>query len=159
MALHQLSPTPVYGVASVTRFELKEPYYIDVNYRATPTHNRFTSNFLGIFWASYKNAPEDKSIYFRGTDSPTARPAGSNSLPNSTAATPPSSPFRYTKPFFYGRIGDLVLIYIFQPNPHRRRHQPRLGFPTSHPSSPAQTRSTPSTSASSTSPGSAEPTS
>jgi hypothetical protein len=78
MALRQLSPTaveltqgptPVFGVASTTRFELKEPYYLDIAYRATPTHTHFTNNFLGIFWASYMNAPEDKSIYFRGPQS------------------------------------------------------------------------------------------
>ncbi|MFN9892832.1 MAG: DUF1080 domain-containing protein [Acidobacteriota bacterium] len=78
MALRQLSPTaveltqgptPVFGVASTTRFELKEPYYLDIAYRATPTHTHFTNHFLGIFWASYRNAPEDKSIYFRGPQS------------------------------------------------------------------------------------------
>lgn len=158
MALHQLSstvaelhqaPTPVYGVASVTRFELKEPYYIDVNYRATPTHNRFTGDFLGIFWASYINAPEDKSIYFRGTDSPSAPPRwlqfstqlhgrDASVLPLAATAPLPSaddpaslyrnpSPLRYTEPFFYGRIGDMVLVYIFQPNPHLRFAQSPTG--------------------------------
>jgi hypothetical protein len=153
MALRQLSPTaveltqgptPVFGVASTTRFELKEPYYLDIAYRATPTHTHFTNNFLGIFWASYMNAPEDKSIYFRGPQSRWQQLAtqlhgrDATVLAADAPAPPPAaddpaslfrnlSPLRYAEPFFYGRIGDMVLIYIFRPNPHLRFAQSPSG--------------------------------
>jgi hypothetical protein len=38
------------------------------------------------------------------------------------------SPRRYSEPFYYGRVGDMVLIYIFRPNPHLRfAHSPSGG--------------------------------
>ena len=153
MALRQLSataaeltqaPTPVFGVVSTTHFELKEPYYLDIAYRAKPTHTNFTGNFLGIFWASYMNAPEDKSIYFRGPQSRWQQLAtqlhgrDASVLPVDAPAPPPAaedpaslyrnvSPLRYAEPFFYGRIGDMVLIYIFRPNPYLRFAQSPSG--------------------------------
>ncbi|MCA2966886.1 MAG: DUF1080 domain-containing protein [Acidobacteriaceae bacterium] len=153
MALRQLSPTaaeltqgptPVFGVASTTRFELKEPYYLDIAYRATPTHTNFTNNFLGIFWASYMNAPEDKSIYFRGPQGQWRQFAtqlhGRDATILAADAPPPPaatedpaslfrnlSPLRYAESFFYGRLGDMVLIYIFRPNPYLRFAQSPSG--------------------------------
>ncbi len=58
------SATPVYAVESRTVFELREPYYLDMSYRAVPRKRAFTGGFLGVFWASYMNGPHDKSIYF-----------------------------------------------------------------------------------------------
>ena len=35
---------------------------------------------------------------------------------------------RYSQPFFYGRFRDMVLIYVFRPNPHiRLTHSPSGG--------------------------------
>ncbi|HET8549007.1 MAG TPA: hypothetical protein VFL57_13415 [Bryobacteraceae bacterium] len=61
--LRQL-PTPVYRVESRTVFELREPYYLDMSYRAIPRRGDYAGGFLGIFWASYINGPHDKGIYF-----------------------------------------------------------------------------------------------
>jgi hypothetical protein len=142
--------TPVYGVESTTTFELKEPYYIDVSYRGTP-RKELQGGYLGIFWASYINAPLDKSIYFleagstldkpqwvqfvsqaHGRDA-TVRPATDNSYLGGVADDPGTlfrnfSPIRYGEPFYYGRVGDMVLIYIFRANPHLRfAHSPNGG--------------------------------
>lgn len=159
MEFRKLSPTraaliqaatPVYGVESRTEFELKEPYYVDVTYRATPRKGGFEGGFLGIFWASYINGPLDKSMYMLGRDSTlekpqwvqfmtqahgrdsTVRPAG-DARELAMGDDPSSlfrnmSPLRYSEPFFYGRFRDMVLIYIFRPNPYLRfAHSPSGG--------------------------------
>jgi hypothetical protein len=160
MEFRRLSPTkaelrqaatPVYGVESRTMFELHEPYYLDMSYRAIPRRGDFAGGFLGIFWASYINGPQDKSIYFlqggstldkpqwvqfatqtHGRDS-TVLPAGEVRAQSATADDPPAlfqtfSALRYGEPFYYGRFGDMVLIYIFRPSPYLRfAHSPSGG--------------------------------
>jgi hypothetical protein len=147
------APTPVYAVESRTVFELKEPYYVDVTYRAIPRKDTFEGGFLGIFWASYINAPLDKSIYFLGREAAgrqpqwiqfstqvhgrdsTVLPAGE--VKEVTAGDEPTtlfrniSPLRYSRPFFYGRFRDMVLIYMFRPDPNLRfAHSPSGGGPS-----------------------------
>ncbi|MBI2498195.1 MAG: hypothetical protein HYV75_09905 [Opitutae bacterium] len=145
--------TPLYGVESRTVFALKEPHYIDIDYTATPAHGGFAGGFLGVFWASYINAPLDKSMYFlrpdknpgerlwtqfatqvHGRDS-AVLPAGDES--NFALGDDPKSlfrhlsPLRYAEPFFYGRFRDMVLIYVFKPNPYLRfAHSPTGGART-----------------------------
>ena len=62
--LHQ-PPTPTFHLESWTRFVLTPPHYVDMTFRCRPTQHSFTHGYIGLFWASYINAPEDKSIYFR----------------------------------------------------------------------------------------------
>lgn len=130
-----LPETPHFGVESWTAFEAKEGKYVDVTFRAIP-HKPLEGNFLGVFLASYMVSPENKSIYFLAPDSTLDSPKwlqfctqqhdrdssvpragedagivfdeGKSSLWNNV------SPLRYSEPFYYGRTGDLVLIYIFQ---------------------------------------------
>ena len=40
-----------------------------MKYTATPRKDSFEGGFLGIFWASYIDGPQDKSIYFLDGDS------------------------------------------------------------------------------------------
>lgn len=63
--LHQ-PPTPTFHLESWTRFKLVAPHYIDMSYRCVATQHTFHRGFIGLFWASYINAPADKSMYFRG---------------------------------------------------------------------------------------------
>src|SRR5262249_23843179 len=51
---------------SWTTFKLSAPHYLDLTFRCKPTQHVFTHKYIGLFWASYINAPEDKSMYFRG---------------------------------------------------------------------------------------------
>lgn len=142
--------TPFYRVASRTRFELREPYYVDVAYRCTPTENVFQGEYMGVFWASYINAPINKGLYFlrggsmldepqwvqyvtqeHGRDS-TVLPEGDEtdlSYPEGGGLLFGSlSPLRYSVPFYYGRFRNMVLIYIFKPNPYLRfSHSPSGG--------------------------------
>ncbi len=63
--LHQ-EPTPTFKLESWTTFKLVAPHYLDMTFRCKPTQHVFTHKYIGLFWASYINAPEDKSMYFRG---------------------------------------------------------------------------------------------
>ena len=150
--LHQ-PPTPRYGVESWTRFELRDPYYVDMTFRCIPRKADLEGGVLGVFWASYINAPLDKSVYFlvggstldkpvwtqyctqeHGRDSTVCHESdelvvpfagGKGTLFNSI------SPLRYSAPFFYGRFRDKVLIYIFRPGPCIRfSHSPSGGGAT-----------------------------
>jgi len=141
--------TPAYGVESRMRFTFREPHYVDAEFTCTP-HKELRGGFLGCFFASYINAPEDKSMYFLAAgstlDSPRwvqfctqqhdrdstvmwekdAMPVefepGGSTLYNCI------SPLRYSEPFFYGRWRDTVLIYIFERGaPIRFAHSPSGG--------------------------------
>jgi hypothetical protein len=151
--LHQ-PPTPYYGVESWTRFEIREPYYVDMTFRCVPTKAAFEGGFMGIFWASYINAPLDKSVYFLEAGSTLDAPRWAQYCTqvhgrDSTVchASAPAvdvgasrddgslftsiSPLRYSEPFFYGRFRDMALIYIFEPDPRIRfSHSPSGGGPT-----------------------------
>ena len=147
--LHQ-PPTPNYGVESWTRFEVKEPYYIDTHYRCVPTKDVFEGGFIGVFWASYINAPDNKGIYFltegaslddphwvqfctqvHGAESSVLHEADQAAVafeaPGNLLYGRPAH-LRYSVPFFYGRFRDRVLIYIFRPGPIIRfAHSPSGG--------------------------------
>ena len=150
--LHQ-PPTPAYGVESWTRFEVKEPNYVDFSCRLVPRKEAFEGGFIGVFWASYINQPEDKSIYFlapgatfdkprwlqlctqqHDRDSTVLQendPATVAFEEDSTSLFNSFSPLRFSEPFFYGRVRDMVLIYIFEPNPGLRiAHSPSGGGST-----------------------------
>lgn len=61
--LHQPA-TPTFHLESWTTFELKAPHYVDMSFRCVPTQHAFAHGYIGLFWASYINAPDDKSMYF-----------------------------------------------------------------------------------------------
>lgn len=128
--------TPFYGIESNMRFELREPYYVDYTYRCVPHKADLAGGFFGVFWASYIDAPLDKSFHFLGAGSTLEAPVWEefhtqehdrdstliheqDNLdlafePGSSALWRSISPLRYGVPFFYGRYRNMVLIYIFQ---------------------------------------------
>ncbi len=130
--LHQ-PPTPTFKVESWTRFKLIAPHYIDFDFRFKPTAAGFRHGYIGLFWASYINAPDDKSMYFRG-DPPRAgwqqfcTPAHNNQSTvvhkgnkfelKFTAGTGDAlfknlSVLKYDEPFFYGLFRKHVFIVMF----------------------------------------------
>jgi len=150
--LHQAA-TPVYGVESWTRFALHAPYYIDMTFRCIPRKPDLAGGVLGVFWASYINTPLDKSIYFlaagssldkpvwtqyctqeHGRDSTVRHESDNLEVPfagGEGTLFSNISPLRYSIPFFYGRVGANVLVYVFKPGPCIRfSHSPSGGGPT-----------------------------
>lgn len=133
--LHQ-PPTPRTGVESWTRFTLRPPAAIDIECTFQPRRAAFPHGYLGLFWASYINDPENNSIYFRGTDesrwdrwlqlstplhaheSTVVSVDDTPTLPMAAGGRPmlytSFSTLRYTKPLFYGLFGTMVFALMFQ---------------------------------------------
>ena len=144
--LHQ-PPTPTFHLESWTRFKLVAPHYIDMAFRCKPHQHAFTNGYIGLFWASYIDAPENKSIYFRDdkgwiqlctqmhndestvlhvndkTDlkfAPNTRPTLFKSL----------SPLRFSDPLYYGLLGSHQYILMFDRTEGIRfSHSPSGGGP------------------------------
>ncbi len=128
--------TPYWGVESTTRFTVAPEGHIDLDFTCTPKRDHFVGGFLGVFWASYINAPEDKSIYFLQAGSTLDAPkwvqyctqrhglhstvrAADDQLPmegpeSTTNLFMSTSPLRYAMPFYYGRFHDQVLIFMYE---------------------------------------------
>lgn len=127
--LHQ-APTPTFFLESWTRFKLVAPHYIDITYRCKPHQHVFKNGYIGLFWASYINNPENKSIYFRDAKgwvqlctqghnnqstvlhvddkfelkfAPDTRPTLYKNI----------SPLRFSDPLYYGHFGNHVYILMF----------------------------------------------
>ena len=135
--LHQ-PPTPTFFLESWTRFDLVAPHYLDFHFRCRPTQHVFPHGYLALFWASYLNAPDDKSLYFRGglegqgsrkgiwqqlcspahnRDS-TVRHRNDlfemtydEGAPNALYKN--FSPQRFDEPCYYGNFDDFTVIYCF----------------------------------------------
>lgn len=140
--------TSVFQVESWTRFTLAANH-IDFSYRCKPHREDYVGDFLGTFWASYINGPIDKTIYFldpaatleqpiwqqfctqtHNRDS-TIKHVGDETrlqFNSGDALFANISSLKYSQPFFYGRFRNMVLIYMFQPNPAIRfTHSPSGG--------------------------------
>jgi hypothetical protein len=132
--LHQ-PPTPAFQVESWTRFRLVAPHYLEMDFRCRAHRDVFPRGYLSLFWASYMDAPADKSLYFLGgldaqkglwtqfctqwhNDQSTVRhrddsfvmtfPAGGRD-----ALFKSLSRLRFDQPFFYGHFDDLTWIVMF----------------------------------------------
>ena len=101
-----------------------------MSFRCRPTQHVFTHGYIGLFWASYINAPLDKSIYFRNggawqqlctqqhNDQSTVRHRSdkfelrfSRNYRNCLFRN--FSPLRFDEPFYYGLFHDHIYILMF----------------------------------------------
>ena len=124
---------------------------IDLTYYGTPLADVWKKHgYIGVFFASYINAPADMAIQFIGRSRPgrgdpqprwikhlpeqhgvaaSHRPAGSNWDPQTddgfklTLVTGQSE-FEYQYPFYFGRSGENVLVLMFE----RTRDEGELRF-------------------------------
>jgi hypothetical protein len=127
--LHQ-PPTPTYHLESWTTFTLSAPHFLDMAFRCRPTQHVFAHGYIGLFWASYINAPDDKSMYFRGAglwqqlcsprhnDQSTVRHRDDKIELRFSKNQPEAlyrnlSQFRFDQPFFYGFFRDMTCIWMF----------------------------------------------
>ncbi len=127
--LHQ-PPTPTFQLESWTRFRLVAPHYIDMTFRCIATQHVFTNGYIGLFWASYINAPDDKSMYFRHgkqwrqlctqqhNDESTVRHVDDKLELRFHKEFPQClmrnySPLRYDESFYYGNFRNHVAIFMF----------------------------------------------
>jgi hypothetical protein len=132
--LHQ-PPTHTFHVESWTRFKLVPPHYIDMTFRFVARQRIYNFGYIGLFWATYIDAPEDKSLYFLGgpegqedlwtqlctqvhNDKSTVRhrddhleltfrPGYREALYRHI------SPLRFRVPFFYGLVDNYLWMVMF----------------------------------------------
>ena len=148
--LHQW-PTPTYHLESWSRFKLIAPHYIDFSFRCRPHQHAFRNDYIGLFWANYINAPENKSIYFRDArgwvqyctqehnNQSTVRHVDDKielqflDVPQQTLYKN-LSPLRYSEPFYCGYFGSHVFVLMFDRFAGVRfSHSPSSGGPPSAP--------------------------
>ena len=121
-------------------YEVKDDA-IDLTYCGTPLSDRWSKHgYIGVFFASYIQAPADLAIQFIGRSRPghgdprprwirhapkehgaaaTHRPAGSNWDPPldpgfNIGLVQGFSEFEYLYPFYFGRSGENVLVLMFE---------------------------------------------
>lgn len=132
--LHQ-PPTPTFHVESWTRFRLVAPHYLEMDFRCRAHRAVFPRGYLSLFWASYMNAPSDKSLYFLGgldaqkdnwmqfcpqwhNDQSTVRHRDDHfemTFPDDgrQALFKNLSRLRFDVPLFYGHFDDLTWVTMF----------------------------------------------
>ncbi|MBM3844843.1 MAG: hypothetical protein FJ405_00975 [Verrucomicrobia bacterium] len=121
-------------------FEVKDDA-IDLTYRGTPLQDVWRKHgYIGIFFASYIQSPEDMAIQFIGRSRPgrgdatprwikhlpTSHGTGANHRPSGSTWDPAFdegfkislasgfSDFEYLYPFYFGRSGENVLVMMFE---------------------------------------------
>ena len=147
--LHQPA-TPNFHVESTTRFTLRAPWYLDLEFRCKPHQHVHERGWFGCFWASYINGPADKSLYFPGgwskgesiwmqlctqahNDESTVLAHGDDfeltwEEGAHDALFKNFSRMRYAEPLYYGNVDGLVYIMMFKPgNGIRMTHSPSGG--------------------------------
>jgi hypothetical protein len=127
--LHQ-PPTPTFFLESWSTFTLREPDAIDFTFRCRATQHVFRRGYIGLFWASYINAPDDKSLYFRDKKGwqqhCTAAHNSLSTVVHDGNTFEPTfveghrdclyqnfSPLKYDSPFYYGLFGRHIVILMF----------------------------------------------
>ena len=131
-------PTKNWQLESCGRYRLLEHGVIEYTFECIPRADKFRHNYIGLFWASYIDQPEDNAIFFRGrsvgtpdlpqwikavssqhgTDS-THRPTGGASLPRVdddfplTLVNHPSA-IEYTAPWYFGISRGMAFVQVFR---------------------------------------------
>jgi hypothetical protein len=161
MELRQLSPveaelhqpsTPAFFLESWMRFKLVAPHYVDFTFRCRAHQHVFTHGYLGLFWACYINAPENKSVYFKDqqgwvqlctqahNNQSTVRHID-DKLELAFTPVPEQtlyknfSDLRYRDPFFYGYFGTshIFALMFERAEGIRFSHSPSSGGAPSYP--------------------------
>jgi len=132
-------PTGNFQLESCGRYHFNENGSIEYTFECIPRADRFAQGYIGLFWASYINAPEDKAIHFMGepvTGGPPRMiravtpkhgveavhvPKENDWFPTVEKAFPLSlvgnrSKYVYTEPQYYGVRDGLAFSQTFRKN-------------------------------------------
>lgn len=131
-------PTPNWKLESCGRYHLLSDGTIEYTFECIPRAKTFTQGYIGLFWASYIQSPEEKVIHFKG------RFAGSSDNPRwirgvtpkhgIDSTHPPDGPlpelnlhpkfpltlvnhpskYAYTEPWYYGVSHGMAYVQMFR---------------------------------------------
>ena len=137
--VHQ-PPTPNWKLESCGRYQLLADGTIEYTFECIPRDATFQQGYIGLFWASYIDRPEDKAIHFLGREKASHSPASwirATSPRHGVESThPPDGPlpdlkidpnfsltlvnhpskYVYTEPWFYGVSHGMALVQMFRPS-------------------------------------------
>jgi hypothetical protein len=132
-------PTEPWMLESCGRYHLLPDGVIEYTFECIPRAETFSQGYLGLFWASYIDSPEDRAIYFYGRRSAAETgekliraesPAHGVSATHPPAGALPDlrldpefpltlvtgrSPYVYTQPWYYGVSHGMALVQMFRP--------------------------------------------
>jgi len=134
-------PTGTFQLESCGRYHLLEDGVIEYTFECIPRADTFARDFIGLFWASYIQQPEDKAIHFRGREVNRREAAVSDWIRAVTPAhgvdachVPASAKWRpnvdddfpltlvnhpskyvYAEPWFYGVSHGMAYVQMFRP--------------------------------------------
>jgi len=57
-----------WGIGSTMTYTLREPHFVDLTFRCTPTADRFDKGYAAMMWASYMNRTRSRKIHFLGRE-------------------------------------------------------------------------------------------
>ena len=132
------APTGNWKLESCGRYALLEDGAIEYTFECIPRAGGYRNGYIGLFWASYIQSPEDKAIYFKGrlretndeaswikgvtpkhgTDS-THGPAAFPDLVSVNSDFPLTlvnhpSRYVYTEPWYFGVSHDMAFVQMFR---------------------------------------------
>ena len=135
-------PTGNWMLESCGRYQLLDDGTIEYTFECIPRASDYRHDYIGLFWASYINAPAERAIFFKGrtsgtdsvarwvkgvtpkhgTDS-THRPAGVAALPPVDGDFPLTlvnhpSMYEYTEPWYYGVSNGMAFVQMFRSTDH-----------------------------------------
>ena len=130
-------PTKNWKLESCGRYQLLDDGSIEYTFECIPRARTFKQGYIGLFWASYIDRPQDKAIHFQGQRvggagrknwirwlppshgvTSTHAPVGGR-LPKIVDGFPLTlvnhpSPFAYTSPWYYGVSHGMALAQVFR---------------------------------------------
>ena len=136
----RIEPGERWGVQVESTFRLVEPWFLDVEHAFTPTRlDKIRTRHLGVFWASYIQAPRNPGYYVWGRRSNFDPPAWHGifdalDLHESGAIRAERGPVgerfrgqgrrllysfgsvRYVEPLMAGKVHGMLLAYLFRPS-------------------------------------------
>lgn len=132
-------PTGNWKLESCGRYELLADGVIEYTFECIPRAGGYRNGYIGLFWASYIDKPEDKAIHFRGRlrdrHEPAAWIKGVTPKHGVDSTHPPAdyphdvhvdpdfpltlvnhpSKYEYTDAWYYGVSHSMALVMMFRP--------------------------------------------
>ncbi len=132
------APTHIHKLESCGRYSILPDGTIEYTFECIPRAGNYTNGYIGLFWASYINQPEDKAIHFKarkaGSDTPgewvrAVTPRHGVSSTHPPGGTLPDLPhdndfpltlvfnrsdYEYAEPWYYGVSHGMAYVMMFR---------------------------------------------